>query len=199
MDGRAFCLIGGLAASGGLVEWLLDRIAPAGRPDRNEWFTELIGPPGGPPTGIIVQPYLYGRAAPDPDPRRELSCHGVRPEHTVADLGRAVLEGLSMHARWMLETQLAIGGVRADAVTVFGGPAVSPTWMSIKARLTPATGTVLPGYRCATIGAAQLAGRAIGLPDPPLTGHTVPPAGAPEWEAAYTRFRTAAEPRSEAS
>lgn len=62
---------------------------------------------------------------------------------------------------------------------MFGGPAVNPTWMSIKAGLMPATVTVLPGRRCATIGAAQLAGRAIGVPDPPLTGHAVPPADAP--------------------
>jgi hypothetical protein len=61
--------------------------------------------------------------------------------------------------------------------------------MWIKARLTPAPLAVLTGQQYAALGAARLAGRAIGLPDP---GPSVPgaPAGpAPEWEEAYrTRF-----------
>ncbi|MFL6055499.1 MAG: L-fuculokinase [Actinoallomurus sp.] len=204
VDGRSFCLIGGLTASGGLVERLLGRIAPAGRSDRHRWFTDLVGPPARPPTGITVQPYLHGRGAPAPDPRRTLSFHGIRPEHSLADIGRAVLEGLSMHVRWMLEAQLALADVHADAVTVFGGPTANPTWMWIKAQLTPAPITVLSGHQCATLGAAQLAGRAIGVPDPPLTGHTIRPTDAPEWETAYrTRFlpivTAASDQRSEES
>jgi sugar (pentulose or hexulose) kinase len=181
VDGASYCLISGLSASGGLVDWLLDRIAPAGHPDPHQWFTELVGPPEGSPTGIVVQPYLRGRAAPEPDPHRTLSVHGMRPEHTLADLGRAVLEGLSMHVRWMLDAC----GVRPEAVTVFGGPTANPTWMWIKARLTPAPLAVLTGWQGAALGAAQLAGRAIGVPDTPVTAPPRLPAPAPEWEEAY--------------
>ncbi|GLY78957.1 FGGY-family carbohydrate kinase [Actinoallomurus iriomotensis] len=187
VDGASYCLISGLPASGGLVEWLLGRIAPAGHPDPHRWFTELVGPPEAPPTGITVLPYLRGRAAPEPDPRRTLSMHGLRPEHTLADLGRAVLEGLSMQARWMLDT--AGGGVRPGSVTVFGGPAANPTWMWIKARLTPAPLAVVPGAHGAALGAAQLAGRAIGLPDGFVPAPPRAPVPAPEWEEAYrSRF-----------
>jgi sugar (pentulose or hexulose) kinase len=182
VDGQSFCLVSGLSASGGLVDWLLGRIAPA-HPDPYRWFTELVGPPERPPTGIVVQPYLHGRAAPDPDPHRTLSFHGLRPEHTPADLGRAVLEGLCMHVRWMLDA--VSGGVPPGSVAVFGGPAANPTWMWIKARLTPAPLAVVPGAHGAALGAAQLAGRAIGVPDisvPPTPRAPVP---APEWEEAY--------------
>jgi xylulokinase len=183
VDGESYCLISGLPASGGLVDWLLGRIAPAGHPDPHRWFTELVGPPERPPTGIVVQPYLHGRAAPAPDPDRALSVHGLRAEHTLADLGRAVLEGLCMHARWMLDT--ANGGVRPGSVTVFGGPTANPTWMWIKARLTPVPVAVLTGGRSAALGAAQLAGRAIGVPDAPATRSHQVPVPAPEWEEAY--------------
>lgn len=183
VDGASFCLISGLSSSGGLVDWLLERIAPAGRPDGHRWFTDLVGPPERPPTGIVVQPYLYGRAAPEPDPHRTLSVHGLRPEHTAADLGRAVLEGLCMHVRWMLDA--ATRGMPPASVTAFGGPAANPTWMWIKARLTPAPLAVLREWQGAALGAAQLAGRAIGVPDPapPVVAETAGPA--PEWEEAY--------------
>ncbi|WBB69208.1 FGGY family carbohydrate kinase [Micromonospora sp. WMMD812] len=187
VDGRSFCLISGLSSSGGLVEWLLDAITPAGQPNRHAWFTDLVGPPAGPPTGITVQPYLHGRASPEPDPHRTLAFHGIRPQHTLADIGRAVLEGLCMQVRWMVETQSSISGHQPDSVRVFGGPTANPTWMWIKAQVTPAPVVVLPGHCGAALGAAQLAGRAIGIPQTPPPGpppRQVPGAG-PEWEAAY--------------
>jgi len=183
VDGSSFCLISGLSSSGGLVDWLLEEIAPAGRLDRHRWFTELVGPPERPPTGIVVLPYLYGRAAPDPDPHRTPSVHGLRPEHTAADLGRAVLEGLCMHVRWMLDAVTA--GVPPASVTAFGGPVANPTWMWIKARLTPAPLAVLHEWQGAALGAAQLAGRAIGVPDPPPVTIARPAEPAPEWESEW--------------
>ena len=183
MDGRSFCLVGGMPAGGGLVDWLLDRIAPAGHADRHRWFGEVVGPPERAPTGIVVQPYLYGRAAPAPDPHRTLSFHGLRPEHTLADLGRAVLEGLCMHVRWMLDA--LTGGVRPGSVTVFGGPAAGATWMWIKARLTPAPVAVRAGREYAALGAALLAGRAIGVEDRPAAEGPHEYVAAPEWEEAY--------------
>jgi xylulokinase len=184
VDGRSYCVIGGLPASGGLVAWLLDRFAPAGHADPYRWFTDLVGPPEGPPTGIVVQPYPNGRAAPDPDPYRTLSVHGLRPEHTTADLGRAVLEGLSMHVRWMLDA--ITSGRPPESVTVFGGPAANPAWMWIKAQVTPAPLAVLTGHQCAALGAAQLAGRAIGLDAPAPAAVRLGEAGpAPEWDQAY--------------
>jgi xylulokinase len=187
VDGRSFCLISGLSSSGGLVDWLLDRIAPTGQPDRHRWFADLVGPPVRPPTGITVQPYLQGRASPAPDPHRTLSFHGIRPEHSLADIGRAVLEGLCMHVRWMLETQLGISGRQPDEVLVFGGPTGNPTWMWIKAQLTPAPVVVRSGHQSAALGAAQLAGQAIGVAAnaPPPTAPHPRSHPEPEWEATY--------------
>jgi xylulokinase len=188
VDGRSYCLVGGLSDSGGLIDWLLGLTTDDPTSGRG-LFTELVGPPERPPTGIVVLPYLRGRSAPEPDPGRTLSVHGVRPEHTLADLGRAVLEGLCMQVRWLLDTEMAVGGLRPEAVTVFGGPAANPTWMWIKARLTPAPLTVLPGRQYAAAGAAMLAAREIGVACEPVTGGEAVAAAAPEWEAVYrSRF-----------
>ncbi|WP_200210997.1 FGGY-family carbohydrate kinase [Micromonospora coerulea] len=187
VDGRSYCLISGLSSSGGLVDWLLDRVAPVTEPDRHRWFSDLVDPSNGPPTGITVQPYLQGRASPEPDPHRTLSFHGIGPEHTLADIGRAVLEGLCMQVRWMLESQMRISGRRPDTVTVFGGPTANPTWMWIKAQVSPVPIVVLPGQQSAALGAAQLAGQAIGVEDVPPTGQplVLDPGSAPEWETTY--------------
>ncbi|BCL18126.1 FGGY-family carbohydrate kinase [Micromonospora sagamiensis] len=192
LDGRSYCLISGLSSSGGLVDWWLARFAPPDCPDRYRWFTDLVGATTDrPPTGITVLPYLHGRASPQPEPHRTLSFHGVRPEHDLADLGRAVLEGLCMQVRWMLESQVATSGHRPDAVAVFGGPTANPTWMRIKAAVMPVPVVVLPDHRSAVLGAAQLAGRAIGVEDGPSDPPPPRPAAAPDpaWETAYrTRF-----------
>ncbi len=198
VDGRSFCLVGGLSSSGGLVEWFLDRFAPPGAGDRLRWFTDLVGPPEGRPTGIVVQPYLNGRACPEPDPYRTLSLHGLRPEHTTADIGRAVLEGLCMHVRWILETQAEIAGRTPGSVTVFGGPTANPTWMWIKAQVIAVPVRVLSG--CAALGAAQLAGRAIGAAQPPPAAPSQDaPSPDPGWETTYrSRFLPMARlPQSE--
>jgi sugar (pentulose or hexulose) kinase len=188
LDGRSYCLISGLSSSGGLVDWWLERFAPPGCPDRYRWFTDLVGAATDPePTGIVVQPYLQGRASPQPDPCRALSFHGIRPEHGLADVGRAVLEGLCMQVRWMMESQASISGHRPDTVAVFGGPAANRTWMRIKAAVMPVPVVVLPDHTSAALGAAQLAGRAIGVED----STPAPPAARrvaesdPAWETVY--------------
>ncbi|OZV78212.1 hypothetical protein CA850_20595 [Micromonospora echinospora] len=192
LDGRSYCLISGLSSSGGLVDWWLERFAPPGCPDRYRWFTDLLGTTTDPePTGIVVQPYLHGRASPQPDPHRTLSFHGIRPEHHLADIGRAVLEGLCMQVRWMLESQATISGQRPETVAVFGGPTASPAWMRIKAAVMPVPVVVLPEHRSAVLGAAQLAGRAIGVQDRTPTSPPPRPAAPPDaaWETAYrSRF-----------
>ncbi|HEY0697281.1 MAG TPA: hypothetical protein VGD43_05670, partial [Micromonospora sp.] len=89
--------------------------------------------------------------------------------------------------RWMLETQIAVSGRQPDVVTAFGGPTANPSWMWIKAVLSPVPLVVLPGHQGASLGAAQLAGRAAGLGDLAVPPRPSPPATgpAPEWEHRY--------------
>ncbi len=173
VDGSSYCLISGLPASGALVRWLVERFAPPGTADPYGWLAAALGTVPGPPTGIIVQPYLAGRTAPQPDLRRRLSIHGLSARHTNADIARAVLEGLSMQARWMLDNHTALAGVAPGPVHAFGGAAAQPAWLRMKAQLTPAPLRALSGVECAAIGAAQLAARALGLDHPPLTASLI--------------------------
>jgi xylulokinase len=170
LDGTSYCLVSGSANCGGLVSWFTSRY-------------DEFGDPGCQPTGIIVQPYLLGRASPMPDPHRRLSVHGIGPGHTRADLARAVLEGICFQARWMLETQAMIIGTMPDSVSVLGGPTSNRTWMWIKAQVSPVPVAVAREMECAAVGAAQLAARALGLPHPALA--TRPQTRVPEAAAAF--------------
>lgn len=181
-----YCLVSGSANCGGVITW---------------WARgyDAFGAPGGEPTGIVVQPYLSGRAAPMPDPHRRLSVHHVDTGHTPADLSRAVLEGICYHARWMLETQAAAVATSPAPVIAFGGPAANPTLMWLKAQLSPAPLAIAEGVDAA-VGAAQLAARALDLPHPPVATRPVPRSGAAAeaFEAVYrTRFLPLATTRSQ--
>lgn len=92
-----------------------------------------------------------------------------------------------MQARWMLDTQTVASGRAPEAVTVFGGPTANPTWMWIKTQVSPAPVTIVSGLRCAALGAAQLAGQAIGVASSPVPGEVrkPDPEHAPDWETAY--------------
>jgi xylulokinase len=152
VDGRHWALVSGFPGSGRLVNWASERLLGAG-PER---FDELVRSVHR-PTGIVVEPYLSGRAAPAPDPGRRLALHGVTEAHGPAELAVAVLEGACYHVRWMAEAQAA------GSCVVLGGPSRNDCWMRIKAEVMPR-----PVRRCviadaAGAGAALLAGAAIGL------------------------------------
>src|SRR5690606_29044123 len=90
VDGGHWVTLAGMASSGALVEWFCDRFLAAagsggggedaegtagGPASRYEEFARLVergrGARGGGaalPSGITVEPYLYGRSAPRPDP-----------------------------------------------------------------------------------------------------------------------------------
>ncbi|HEV2783916.1 MAG TPA: FGGY family carbohydrate kinase [Actinophytocola sp.] len=168
-DGRHWALVSGFPGSGRLLEWAAERLLGAARP---EAFRELVRDVRR-PTGIVVEPYLSGRGAPAPDPGRRLTMRGVTAAHGAAELAVAVLEGACLHVRWMAEAHGPLG-----ECVVLGGPARNQTWMAIKAEVMP-----WPVRRCAAVdaagvGAALLAGRAIGFEPPVLPSERLPRDGA---------------------
>ncbi|MGP3950755.1 FGGY-family carbohydrate kinase [Streptomyces sp. 7N604] len=166
VDGRHWCVVAGMSSSGALVEWFCDRVldlgdAPAA--DRYRRFGELVGRAGEGPTGLTVEPYLYGRSAPEPDPGRRLAVHGLEARHGLPELARALLEGAAHQARWMAEVQGGLTGGRPRAVTLLGGSVRQEAWTAIKAAVSPWRTLVctVPDIPC--LGAAAWAGAALGL------------------------------------
>jgi xylulokinase len=188
-DGAAYCLVSGLPAAGRLLDWccaaLLDR------PGDYAAFADLVATARSRPTGIVVEPYPHGRAAPAPDPDRRLAVHGVTAAHTRADLALAVLEGACYHARWMAEAQAAhAGGQPVRELTVLGGPTRSAAWMAVKAAVTPAPVRVATTADAACAGAALRAGAVVGLDPPPLPATPVPATAADTtaYDRVYRQF-----------
>ncbi|WP_158676895.1 FGGY-family carbohydrate kinase [Wenjunlia vitaminophila] len=195
VDGTHWCVLAGMSSSGALVEWFCDQVLGlAGAPAEQRYrrFAELVERAGAGPTGLTVQPYLSGRSAPDPDPARRLTVHGLDVGHGLPHLARALLEGAAHQAHWMAEVQGELTGNGTRGVTLLGGSVRQRTWVEIKAALAPWPTRVCAVPDAACLGAAAWAGAALGL-DPAavlLPGHRVSPPA--ELAAAYRSAHRAA-------
>jgi xylulokinase len=166
-DGAHWAMISGFPHSGRLVDWLCS--LAGGDHARLDELAATVRRP----TGIVVLPYLAGRAAPAPDPHRRLSVHGLDLGHGLPDVLVAVLEGACHHVRWMAERQAELGGIELGPVAVLGGPSRGRALTGIKAHVMPGpVRRVHADAACA--GAALLAGRAVGLDPRPLRGDVLP-------------------------
>lgn len=174
VDGRHFCLISGFPGAGRLLDWFIDGYLHLSGQAGYQRFGELVDTVDQRPTGIVVEPYLSGRAAPVPDPHRRLAVHGMRSRHTLADLALAVLEGACAQVRWMAAEHLGSLGAAAPApagvpVAVAGGPTRCHPWMRVKAAITPGPLRVVDDPDAACAGAALLAAQSgLGVPAPVL-------------------------------
>lgn len=157
-DGRHFCLVSGFPGSGRLMDWYGNRFA-----GDMAVFERLAGSAACVPTGIVVEPYLAGRAAPEPDVERRVRISGLTEEHGAADLALAVIEGACLQARWITEDQAAVAESAVERMHVFGGPTRNPVWMRTKAAVMPAGISVVRISDLAAAGAALLGGTRSGV------------------------------------
>ncbi|MDT0378224.1 FGGY family carbohydrate kinase [Streptomyces sp. DSM 42041] len=172
-DGRHWYVLAGTGSCGALVEWYVDLVGLPLGAERHQALGVLLEAAGPGPTGVLVEPYLSGRSAPEPDPERRVALHRLGPEDGPARLALAVVEATAYQARWMTETQRVLtGGGRPREVTLLGGPVAQPRWPRVKAAVAPWRTRVLAEHRAPAVGAALLAARAAGpLADEPLPVH----------------------------
>lgn len=106
-------------------------------------------------------PYLSGERTPHNNPNAKGAFWGLTHEHGSADLGRAVLEGVSFALADGMDV-LHATGLRPESVTLIGGGARSPYWRQM---LADVSGQALE-YRTGgdvgpALGAARLAQIAV--------------------------------------
>ena len=111
--------------------------------------------------GLIFHPYLMGERTPHWDPRLRGAFLGLSTRHGLADLARAVLEGVAFSLRDCLETVRA-QGLETRTMTLLGGGSKSPLWAGIAASVL---GSELrkPATDDAAVGSAMLAGLGAGV------------------------------------
>ncbi len=152
----AYHLMGVTLSAGGSLSWWRETLGG----DFDELVEEASDvPPGS--EGLVFLPYLSGERTPHLDPRARGAFFGLTVRHGVANMTRAVMEGVIFSLRDSLEIMRDLG-VPIDDVRATGGGARSDLWRQLQADIygTPIRRTVAdegPAY-----GAALLAGVASG-------------------------------------
>jgi xylulokinase len=188
--GQARAIVAGSSSAGAVVQWWLEHETDGLDPD--ELFARALAAGG--PSGVIVLPYLSGRQTPDPAPAARFRVLG-RSGHSPAELTRAMLEGLCLQARWMVEEQLRLAGLGQVELAVLGGPvATNPAWMSVKSHVMQWPLRLVTAAEAVAAGAAMLAAERAGLiaAAPALEGRLAA-AGGHEYDNAFARFVAAAK------
>jgi xylulokinase len=151
---------GGINMSGGSIEWF--RAATGGAAHAALIAEAEVVPPGS--NGVLFLPHLVFSPPPDLDPAGRGGFLGLTPEASRGALYRAVLEGLAMQTRLMLEAMTAAPGVdRPRQLRVIGGTSRNALFLAIKAAVFARPLTVIDEPEATSLGAALLGGIAGGL------------------------------------
>ncbi len=162
VDARWYVL-GGLQASGAVVDWFVDSFLGGDSGDRYAAFVRLVdaAPPG--PSGVLVLPYLRGRSAPRPDLHATLDVLGLGPDHGLPDLALGVLDGTAFAVRWIVEELERAAGAHVGVVRVTGGGTRNRRWVQIRAALDPWPLEVARAEESVALGAAIVGGIGAGI------------------------------------
>lgn len=122
---------------------------------------EVFDVPSG-ANGLIFLPYLLGERSPRWNPDAKGAFIGLRKEHTRADMLRAVLEGVSMNLRLILDVFQNQGSY--SKMTLIGGGAKNAIWRQILSDVFEMK-ILRPNYleEATSMGAAIAGGVGIGM------------------------------------
>ncbi|MFC1715843.1 FGGY-family carbohydrate kinase [Candidatus Poribacteria bacterium] len=144
--------LGGVGAS---LEWLLDNLWASGGGDRSDLYDELNRrvsnvPPGS--RGMLCFPSsgAHGRGS-------RGGFIGLTLSHSLDDMARAVMEGITFELRWTLE-DIRDSGISPGKLRMVGGAARSSIWSKIVADVTNVPVVIPSTTEAAGCGAAILAG-----------------------------------------
>lgn len=158
-----FALWGGIICSGRSFDWAYETFTSSRCFDiRQESYSmsqilnQLDGEKGM-ESGIIFYPHMRGAGAPYWNPRISGSFLGLRDIHTAKNMMRAVLEGLSMQARMIVEMEQKLAGVDVKSLCVVGGSSNNIQWQTIKASVTKKCVELCHEAEATALGAAMLA------------------------------------------
>ena len=151
--------------AGAALTFLRDRVLFAGDapPDAYREFDRMAAeaPPGS--GGVIFTPWLYGERTPVEDRFVRGGFHNLSLSATRDELVRAVLEGVALNSRWLLQAVERFTRRRLDPIRFIGGGARSDVWCQIFADVLDRTiEQVADPVNANARGAAMLAAVALG-------------------------------------
>lgn len=155
-------------ASGTVLRWLRDefgaqemeRAARSGQ-DAYSLLVEQasVETPGC--DGLIFLPTFNGSTAPLVDPFARGALIGLKLSHRRSHVLRAVLEGISLEIRWMLDA-IAQTGVPVEEIRLAGGGSRNPVWNQIHADILGRPLRTVQNPDAAMVGGAMCAAVALG-------------------------------------
>jgi len=113
------------------------------------------------PTKIFVQPHFAATGTPYFDPNPTGAIIGLSLKSTRAEIIKAILEGVTYEMKLNLEL-LQSAGIKINKISACGGGAKSDKWLQIKADILALPIEALPTGEAGCLGAALLAGWAVG-------------------------------------
>ncbi|MCX4241941.1 xylulokinase [Paraliomyxa miuraensis] len=158
--------------AGACLSWLRDNLlhpddALGSGPAPDDFFVRLdqaaasAAPGAG---GVLFTPWLYGERCPIADHAVRAAFINLSLTTTRADMLRAVLEGVALNSRWLLEALERFVGQRLEPIRIIGGGARSALWCQIYADvLGREIEQVEDALQCNARGAALVASLGLGL------------------------------------
>lgn len=113
--------------------------------------------------GLIFSAALFGTGYPTWNLNASGAFVGIKETHKKGDFLRAVMEGVTLEARYMLESMKEVGVDVNPVITITGGATKSPIWRQIIADVMGSTCRTLDVSDAPLIGVACLAATGAGL------------------------------------
>ena len=111
--------------------------------------------------GLLLLPTFNGCTAPVSDPNMKGSLIGLRLSHTRSHIIRAMLEGITLEIRWMLE-EIEKSGIQIDEVRLVGGGSRNQVWNQIHADILGRPVKIIQIADAALVGCGMCAAVGIG-------------------------------------
>jgi glycerol kinase len=149
---------GAMLSAGTNVEWLRDDLGILPTSEASHDLASSVTDAG----GAWYVPALLGLGTPRWDYGARGTLLGITRGTTAAHVVRAVLEGVAHRGADLVEAAEADGGEAISAIRVDGGMSANPTFVQALADATARPIEVSPVVEATTLGAAFLAGLAVG-------------------------------------
>jgi xylulokinase len=166
---NAWEMEGHTQASGTVLRWLRDEFGGAERlleqrASHNAYDLLVNQATGAPPgsDGLIFFPTFNGSTAPIVDHHARGALLGLKLAHQRKHVIRAVLEGISLEIRWMLDA-ISETGVPVEEIRLAGGGSKNKFWNQIHADIFNRPLRTIENPEAALVGAAMCAAVALGL------------------------------------
>ena len=190
-----YCLEGSVFVAGAAVQWLRDGLGLI----RTSAEVEALADSVPDSDGVVLVPAFVGLGAPYWDPYARGAVLGITRGTTAGHLARAAVESMAFQTRDLLEAMHDDAGIRLAELKVDGGASVNNALMQFQADLLGVTVKRPAVSETTALGAAYLAGLAVGYWQDPrdvarnwvLDRQFTPTMPAERRDALYARWKKA--------